>query len=302
MTTEAAIERAFRAGVRQVTDEVQIGLLRDALDRRDVAGALEVIDLDPAAFDQLRTRLVETYAQSGAESTASMRGVRWNSANPRAEEYARSGVGTRITYITQDSLAAVRNTIADGYAFGRTPRRIALDIVGRVGANGVRQGGVVGLSQQQAGWIDNMRRTLADNPEAALRYGLRDRRFDRLLRSGARLTQDQTDNIIRGYSNKLLLSRGKTIARTERGLAINEGRMEGYRQAADKYGVPHSTIKKTWVYTGRSTKERPEHRAANKEVVYGIDTPFSTGLRYPHDPFGLPGQTINCMCEIKLSL
>lgn len=305
MTTQSSIERAFRNGVRSVTDDVQITLLRDALDRGAVQDALEVIDIEPAMFDDLRRQLVQTYADAGAESTARLRGVRWNSASPRAEDYARNQVGGRITLITDDMRVAVRNTIADGYAFGRSPNRMALDLVGRIGPSGRREGGIVGLADNQAAWIRNMRTALETDPEAALRFSKRDRRFDRLLRSGKPLTAAQIDNITRSYSNRLLLSRGRTIAITERGLAINQGRIDSYKNAADKYGISHDRIVKTWVYTGRSTKERPTHVAANRQSVVGIDTPFDIGgtqMLYPHDPAAPASETVNCSCEIRLGL
>lgn len=305
MTTETRIDNAFRASIRSVTDEVQIGLLRDALARGDVEAALEVIDLEPAAFEPLRNILVQTYADAGADASASLRGVRWNSASPRAEAYARNVVGTRITGIADDALVAVRNSIADGYAFGRTPNRMALDLVGSIGANGRREGGVVGLSAQQEQWVRNMRRALETDPREALRFTRRDRRFDSLLRRSERLTQAQIDNIIRSYSNRLLLSRGRTIAVTERGAAINQGRVDAYKSAADKYGLPYSSIRKQWLHTGRAAFDRPTHEAANRQIVQGADTPFIIGgiaMQHPHDPFAPASETVNCRCEVKLWL
>lgn len=305
MTTETRIDNAFRASIRSVTDEVQIGLLRDALARGDVEAALEAIDLEPAAFEPLRNILVQTYADAGADASASLRGVRWNSASPRAEQYARNVVGTRITGITDDAVVAVRNSIADGYAFGRTPNRMALDLVGSIGANGRREGGIVGLSAQQEQWVRNMRRALETDPREALRFTRRDRRFDSLLRRSERLTQDQIDNIIRSYSNRLLLSRGRTIAVTERGAAINQGRVDAYKNAADKYGLPYSAIRKQWLHTGRAAFDRPTHEDANKDIVQGADTPFIVGgiaMQHPHDPFAPASETVNCRCEVKLWL
>ena len=305
MTTETRIDNAFRASIRSVTDEVQIGLLRDALARGDVQGALEAIDLEPAAFEPLRNILVQTYADAGAQATEGLKGVRWNSASPRAEDYARNRIGTEITRITDDSLVAIRNHIADGYAFGRTPNRMALDLVGRIGANGRREGGIVGLSAQQEQWVRNMRRALETDPREALRFTRRDRRFDSLLRRSERLTQDQIDRILTAYSNRLLLSRGRTIAVTERGAAINQGRVDAYKAAADKYGLPYSAIVKTWLHTGRAVFDRPAHQDANEVSVQGVDTPFNIGglqIQYPHDPFAPPGETVNCRCEVKLRL
>lgn len=305
MTTETRIDNAFRASIRSVTDEVTIGLLHDALARGDVQGALEVIDLEPAAFEPLRNILVQTYADAGAQATEGLRGVRWNSASPRAEDYARNRIGTEITRITDDSLAAIRNHIADGYAFGRTPNRMALDLVGRIGPSGRREGGLIGLSRPQEQWVRNMREALELKPESALRFTRRDRRFDGLLKSGKPLTKSQIDNILTSYKNRLLLSRAKSIAVTERGAAINNGRMDAYKNAADKYGLPYSAIVKTWVHTGRAVFDRPTHQQANGQIVQGADTPFIIGgiaMQHPHDPFAPASETVNCRCEVKLWL
>ena len=323
MTTETRIDNAFRASIRSVTDEVQIGLLRDALARGDVEAALEAIDLEPAAFEPLRNILVQTYADAGAQATEGLRGVRWNSASPRAEDYARNRIGTEITRITDDSLVAIRNHIADGYAFGRTPNRMALDLVGRIGPSGRREGGVVGLSSQQERWVSGgtdpatgryipgMRGKLQDIPDwpSIKTMTRRDRRFDAVIRrayeQGKPLTQSQIDNVLTAYSNRLLLSRGRTIAVTERGAAINQGRVDAYKNAADKYGLPYSAIVKTWVHTGRAVFDRPTHQQANGQTVQGADTPFIIGgiaMQHPHDPFAPPGEKINCRCEIKLRL
>ena len=303
MTTETRIDNAFRASIRSVTDEVQIGLLRDALARGDVEAALEAIDLEPAAFEPLRNILVQTYADAGAQATEGLRGVRWNSASPRAEDYARNRVGGMIQGVTDDSLQAIRNHIADGYAFGRTPNRMALDLVGRIGSSGRREGGVVGLSSQQETWVRNMRNALENDPASALRFTRRDRRFDSLLRRGGPLTQAQIDSILTAYSNRLLLSRGRTIAVTERGAAINQGRVDAYAAAIEKYGLGPDAVIKEWQHTNRAVFDRPTHMDANKQRVRGLYTPFNvSGLscQFPHDPYLPPSESVNCRCLVKL--
>lgn len=305
MPTESAIEKAFRNGVANITDEVVIARLLEALRDGRVDDVIAVLDIEPAAFDELRGLLVAQYAESGAEEAGAMKfrqPVRWNSASPAVEAYARNEVGTRIKYITNDMIDAVRGTVADGYAYGRSVNRMALDLVGRVGANGRRQGGIVGLNLQQSEWIANFRRALQTDPASALRFGLRDKRFDKTLASGTPLTANQIDRMTRQYANKLLLSRGKMIARTERGKAINQGRMEAWRQAANKFGFPLSEIRKEWIYTARSREPRPYHRALGGTVVQGLETPFSVGgvlMQCPHDVGAPAEEVINCMCECR---
>lgn len=319
MASEAQIERAFLRGVASIVDPVNASALRRAIAAGDTDEVIRILDIEPAAFSELRDLLVQTFGQSGAEELTSVNGVRWNSASPRVEDYARNQVGMRITRITNDMMVAVRNSVADGYAFGRSPARMALDLVGRVGANGHRQGGIVGLSSQQERWVTGMRNSLLGGEPAKFWIGAdgrlkssltkRDRRFDAVilksLQTGKPLTQDQIDRITRNYSNKLLLSRGKTIARTERGLAVNAGRFEAWRQAADKLGVSPDRIRKQWIHTGRAREDRPDHQAANKMTVRGLDTPFIIGgvaYAYPHDPSVSAQHSINCMCEVKIWL
>lgn len=300
MPSEAQIEKSFRNGVSSIVDDTRISALRDAISRNDIEAVLEVIDIEPAAFEELRGLLVQQYAESGIQSIKSVKGARWNSANPRVEHYARNDIAGMITGLSDDMRVAVRNSVADGYAFGRSVDRMALELVGRVGPNGSRYGGIVGLSSQQEQWLRNMRAILEADPKRALRYGKRDRRFDKLLASGRPLGAAEIDRITRQYANKLLLSRGRQIARTERGKAINNGRVEAWRQASEKLGFPLSEIRKEWRYTYRSRENRHSHVIINGEVVSGLDSSFSNGMRWPHDDMSPPSETINCMCEVKI--
>lgn len=75
-------------------------------------------------------------------------------------------------------------------------------------------------------------------------------------------------------------SRAKTIARTEVHNAVNEGTLEGYRQA----DMPI----KIWVAV-LDDKTRDEHAMMDGEER-PIDMPFSNGLMYPNE--------INCRCQI----
>lgn len=303
MATEAAIEKAYRKGVSNIADPVVLSLLQEQLRDGNLDGVLAVLDIEPAAFDDLRAILLQTYADAGSEESANVKGARWNSANPRVEAFARDQLGLHIDYITEDMRASVRNTVADGYALGRSVNRIALDIVGRKGASGRREGGIVGLSFQQSQWIANMRRHLLDGDNQRVKqYGVRDRRFDKLLDSGKRLTLEQIDRITRAYSEKLLLVRGRAIAKTERGFSINSGRQESWRQTSEKLGVSPDLIQKEWVHRPFSKEPRITHIAANKQKVMGLDTPFNVGgisIIYPHAPGLPPREVVNCDCQVK---
>lgn len=89
-------------------------------------------------------------------------------------------------------------------------------------------------------------------------------------------------------------SRAETIAHTETQVAINTGRYDAMTEA----GVPL----KGWLASNLETT-RPEHTEAGRQYdeagAIGVDDTFWVGgeeLRFPGDPFGSPGNTINCRC------
>jgi HK97 family phage portal protein len=88
---------------------------------------------------------------------------------------------------------------------------------------------------------------------------------------------------------RLPFYRREAIARTEIIRANNATSNALYRE----WGIR----KKEWLAT-RDNRVRDDHRAANGQVV-GINEQFTVGgekLRYPGDPMGSPGNTINCRC------
>lgn len=311
MTALAKIERAFRKGVSTIADEIRIGQLRSALDSWDYDAVLNAVDIETAAFNDLRVVLIETYADGGISEITGMPyrdRPRWNSATIQGERYAREQIGVHITRITQDMRDAVRLTVADGYALGRSHSRMALDIAGRMGPGGRRIGGIVGLNAQQAGYVNNMRGYLDTWPDwpSIKRMTLRDKRFDNLIKraysNATPLTKDQIDRITQSYSNKLLLHRGKVIARTERASADNAGRMEAWRQAADKAGVDYDRIVKTWVHSSRMMQPRDAHVTLAGTEVSGLDGVFDVNgymVPRPHDPSLPASEVVNCGCSLK---
>lgn len=312
MTTESEIAKAFLKGAALISDQARVGELKAAIARKDYSAVMEAVDITESAWDDFRVKLTQAYAEGAISEIDGMPYAvrpRWNSATSEVERYSREVIGRHITLIADDARQAVRETVADGIAFGRSTDRIALDIVGRLGAGG-RVGGVVGLNAQQAKWVANMRQWLIDDPARALQYSKRDRRFDALIRravdDGRKLTAAQVDAITRAYADRLLRVRGQTIARTERFAATNNGRQEAWRQAADKAGLPYGAISKTWVHSARKMEPRPFHIQAGNErlTVQGLDTRFDIGgfsCLHPHDVALPAGEVINCSCTVKYS-
>jgi len=83
------------------------------------------------------------------------------------------------------------------------------------------------------------------------------------------------------------------IARTETLRVANQGRMIGFRQAANEYGIE---MFKQWIST-MDERTRDTHVDMHMEKAE-LDEPFSNGLMEPLDPDGSPEETINCRCVV----
>lgn len=320
---EPAIRRAFENAVKDIRGGVRLGVLRDALRAGDVDAAVQAVGVDNAAFGELRAAVLNAYGNAGIATTNGQTWiypdgtralVRFNMANPRAEEYARS-IGTGlITDISNDTEAAIRDVIADGYVFGRKWDEIARDIVGRVGPTGNRAGGMIGLSRPQAQWLMNLRRKLefGDYRGALDMTLLKDKRLravlEKAIADNATISAAQIAKITANYERNALMARGLTIARTETQKAIEGGRYEAWKQGLEKTGVPEQFVIREWRHTGRALKDRPDHVAMNGRTVRGLNIPFvfpdGTAMLHPHDTsYGAGARhVINCMCRAKYTI
>lgn len=305
MATEQQLHREFMRAIRDIQDGVKYNALRDAIARGDYLSAIAAVDIDDAAFDGLRAMIMQTYAEGGVNAITGTRwpvNTRWNSATAESEYFARNVVGADITKITDDMRDAVRWMMGDGIALGRSNNRIALDIVGRVGVSGRREGGIVGLNEGRAKWVADYRKKLEQGLGVDNRLVTASER--KLIERG-NLTQRQIDRMVQSYANRQLLSRGNTIARTERGLALNMGAMEGWRQGAEKSGIPLWAMVKEWRHEGFNRVDRMTHVAANGDKVQGLYTPFNVGgysCQYPHDPSLPASEVVNCGCRVKVTV
>ena len=210
------------------------------------------------------------------------------------------------------------------------PNRIALDLVGRIGANGRRTGGIIGLSEPQARYVADMRSALsgdgpigyARRPEGTLArkfwvrrdgtlgsvYDRRDRRLDGVIRraieAGKPVSGADIDRLAGRYKDRLLALRGETIARTETAMAVEDARQETWRQYTEQIGIPDEAIIQRWIHAGAAANgnERPEHEAMHREEVRGLNTPFvlpdGSVMQYPLDPAGGAQNVINCRCTV----
>lgn len=314
------LRAAFLQAIDDVRSTAQLTAIEAAIDRGDVQAVLAALRIGPEFFAPLDKAIADAFIAGGAytlnslpkrhPATGGQLIVRFQGRHQRAETWVAERAGTLIREITEDQVALVRQAVLRGLQEGRNPRSTALDIIGRRAAGGTRQtGGLIGLTSQEAEYVQNMRTALAD-PATASDYfdrRARDRRFDplvrRSIREGRPLGQADIDRIAGRYSDGLLRRRGERIARTETIQALNAGRQEGLNQIVESGEVPAQAVTKKWSDTG-DARTRDNHKGMDGQEV-PHDQPFisPSGARmmFPGDTsLGAPAsEVIHCRCYMQ---
>ncbi|WP_039012526.1 hypothetical protein [Pseudomonas brassicacearum] len=189
-----------------------------------------------------------------------------------------------------------------------TPRKAALDLLGRVSAQtGARSGGVVGLPGNYAQFVINAReQLLGGNPDEMLKYlqrTRRDRRFDgivnRAIAAGKPVAQADVDKIAGRYAERLMKTYAEMLAKAEALEAFGAGRDQVYEQLIAQ-GLDRDWVTKTWRDRG-DKKVRHTHSVMGGQEVQK-DQPFQSPngalLRYPGDSSLGAGwsERANCRC------
>lgn len=308
------------AGVRDLKQGVRLQRVTSALERGDLQAALEALHLDRAAFHPLEAKITEAFVVGGQGAVSSMPaavsiGFRFDPGNQRAAAIIRATAGRLITGLIETEIEQARAFLAEGMALGRSPRSVALDLVGRMTRTGQREGGLIGLSGPQRDYVAVARAELASADAAGLRHyltrGRRDRRFDRTvskaIREGRRLDPATAAKAITAYERRLLQLRGEVIARTEGIPAIRAAKREAYQQLVDDGRVDAMSIVRGWSTTADG-RQRDTHDAMNGQEVRGLDAPFisPSGARFMHPgdtSLGAPAaELISCRCDEYIAI
>lgn len=322
---EPQIRRAFMTSVTDLTANVDWRRLLTELEAGNVYGAIEALNISPAAWAEYSASVSAAYAASGSAAAAQIRmagigpiGTRFNMMNPRAEEWIRRNVGESITGFVREQVEVARVTIEAGYAAGRGPRDIATDLAGRV-VGGRRQGGILGLDAPRAERLltvteamktaEGVQSLVIEHRSGALslRYKVNKATANRILsayRRGEAVPQAERLISERQYKNALLKARADTVSSTETADAVLNARDEAFRQTMEQQGIRPDQVIKRWRHGGGPTAHhRPDHYAMGGTEVVGMDTPFvfpdGTAMLFPHDPAGGARHNINCRCSVE---
>ena len=177
----------------------------------------------------------------------------FNKTNPNSLAFASQRAGELVTAIDEMTRNAIRQTIIEAFNdqldYRATARRIK---------------NVVGLHPQWAKAVTNFEK----------------KEFARLVRSGLKEETARARAMERAsrYSDSLKSKRATMIARTEIQIAQNEGRYEGWKQAAEQ-GYVDAEAQKMWVIA-QDERTCPDCLELDGEIV-GWNESFSNGDETP---------------------
>ena len=313
---EPVLKAAFLDAIDDIRSKVTLKLLVERLERGDVAGAIDVLQIERETFGPLELAIAEAYNAGGTDMASSLKLrdpqgqrilFRFGVRNPEAETWLREHSSTLVTRIVEDQRQGIRKALAEGMAVGQNPRTTALDVVGRVSrVTGRREGGIIGLTAQQERFVASARQELLSGDYGAyLARERRDRRFDRpiiaAMKSGKPLDRAAVDRIVGRYSDRLLELRGEMLSRTETMAALGKSRDDAMKQAIKSGKVDAMFVTKTW-RSAADGRVRHTHRALNGDTVgylEGFQSPSGARLMFPGDPSAPISETSGCRCAVE---
>lgn len=323
----ALVRDGFNAAVQDIADNVILDQLTKAIEAGDYDLAFRLLGVAPGSFRPLTRAIEDAFEQSAKWVSDKFpkilnmtdgKGVfRFNVANPRAQEWLRIESSTLVSNITEESRAAVRIAMEGGIISGRNPTDTARDIAGYYDRSvGHRVGGVIGMTDHQATWVNTVRTRLSQAHlpggagERYLGMKLRNAQFDgiveKAIETGKPLTREQVEKLTIKYADRTLKYRADTIARTESIGAFAAADYEATKQVVDSGAARPKDVTRFWDDAG-DKDVRHTHHAMNNQPR-GLDEPFvspsGARLMYPHDrSLGAPAEEIiGCRCRVRTEI
>lgn len=310
------IADAFVAAMQDMATAADLQGMISAIERGDLAGALNALNLDETAYSPVLEAIRSGYVESGTLATSrypALASIRFNVRNPRAERWLSDHSSTLVREIISDQRVAVRQALTAGMERGENPRTTALNIVGRLNpATRLRENGIVGLTSVQEGYVRNAVAELQSGDPAQLRNYLerarRNKVFDRTIlkaiNSGEPVPAETIRKAVAAYKGRLLRLRGDMIGRTEALTSLRAAKREAYLQAVERGDIREADITRIW-RDASDLRVRHSHARLDGQKVRGLSEPFVspvTGARmlYPGDPTAPAGERIACRCDEEI--
>ncbi len=219
-------------------------------------------------------------------------------ATQMTADYIASYTARDVKEISDKTAEAMRQKIERHERESINPRQTARDIKRDMG-----------LTATQEAAVANYERLLRSGSKSSLTRALRDKRYDKMLRDGRTLSEEQINRAVDRYRQKYLKYRAEVIARTEQGRAVAVGQRQSMLQAKLQ-GKLSDRLRRFWVYTHDS---RTRHFHATVPMLnplgVAIDESYLTKppgrvefLEMPKDPEGSAENVIQCRCRERYKM
>ena len=310
----------FIEAMRDVSDDANIEEMIKAIEANDVDRLVQASGYNVVVLNKIIDKIEDIYERTGNMMVDGWPRLRnafglvtpvFNVRNPSVERELSEFSSRFVKEITDEMRKSIQETLTDGMMRGINPRETAINIVGRYDPiTHKRIGGTIGLASNQVKWVNNARRYLQNLDERYFTLGLRDKRFDSIVKKaiaeGKNLTKEKISQLITAYESKALKYRADAIARTETIQAINRAERAALAQNIEEGLISADLITKWWSNSA-DERVRLSHvelgRRYNKDNQIGFNEPFETmdgsKLLYPGDTsLGADAsEIIHCRCK-----
>ena len=257
--------REVRAQVIRDEGKILDAVMHSGLDK--IANLVTVepwLEAQPALQEELLAELISggQRVKLPAMQKATM-SFGFDATRPEAARWAEKEAGQLIVEVVEEQRQVVRGYVSSALMGEYTPQQVA---------RGLRS--TIGLTQQQAGWVENFRQRQIDQRMGA------GRSFDQAFAESEKATQQ--------YHDRIHKYRTETIARTEILRASAEGRKEAWQQ-----GVEEGFIDPSWVKTWST--EQDARTCDECGPLDGETAPVLGDF-----PWGDPPLHPNCRCTLLL--
>jgi len=296
--TEKTIHDSLITVWQEVKQSYTLAEIEQAYRTGGINGVMNLLDtLDPILASHLAPTLQTAMIQSGRMviailPTGMITTPAWvPSLSLTASDRAMRYEFDLIREISTTTREAVRQSVVEAVATGKPPAAVARQFRS-----------TIGITDGQQKWVANYRRALeSGDQKAALRYRLRDARYDKSVVNG-KLDQDKIDKMVEKYEQRVIKYRTEVIARTEGLRAVEVGQYESMRQGIADGHIDPGT-EKGWVTT-EDGRERPWHAELDEKWIPFNDYFINSHgqLLFPRDPDGAADNTIQCRCRLRFRL
>lgn len=319
---ERLMLQTFNAILGDIKNQAVLQEIVKLLEVGNVDGVIELLGLDETTWQPLGESIRDAYRTGGITGAVQIGTIptdigtlvmRFNVNAPLAQAWLSQASSRLITEIVEDQRQMVRERLTAALERGDNPRTSALELVGRINPQTKkREGGFIGLTSQQASWIDHAREELENLDESYFDRKLRDKRLDGVIMKAIRNETPIPKKTINAALNRMqqraLKYRGDVISRTESINALRAGQYASIIQAIEKGDLVESDVVKSWDSSG-DARTRLTHLQAENDYKEGIplNQPFMVNrasgfgvdaMMYPGDPSGSAENVIQCRCKL----